>query len=341
MRFRDSCDCFGHKEERFFLFLRYCCFVRIRRFLSKMEKEFRISRFTDPQQWTTWEFTVRVMLKAGDVFEVVDGTERKPEGLVANLTKLQEWKKKDSKAQGIIVGSIGEKILLHILSCNTANEMWTKLNAVYAQKNETSISLLQERFFSYVKDSHDNMATHISRLETLYNKLIAMGVQTDKRLLLTKIILTLPSEYRYFSSAWDSTPLDKDKQTLENLSSRLLIEENRMFIQGEAERSEALLAKRRDASNAKQGGGVVLKLRARSGISSATNVAKSDTLDAIVRVRRQRKTRVTKGPTTKGKARLLFAKRIIDRAVMMGGTSTREPLITCVSSENGFANSLN
>lgn len=229
------------RGKAFFSLFAVLLFCARTTFFSEMEKEFRISKFTDPQQWTTWEFTVRVMLKANDVYEVVDGTERKPEDLVANLTKLQEWKKKDSKAQGIIVGSVGEKILLHILSCNTANEMWIRLNAVYAQKNETSISLLQEKFFSYVKDSHDNMATHISKLETLYNKLIAMGVQTDKRLLLTKIILTLPSEYRNFSSAWDSTPLDK--QTLENLSSRLLIEENRMLIRGEAEKSEALLAK--------------------------------------------------------------------------------------------------
>lgn len=85
---------------------------------------------------------------------------------------------------------------------------------------------------------------------------------------------------------------------------------------------------------------VVLKLKAMRGISSVTNVVRPDTLDAIARVRRQRKTEVTKRPTTRKEARHLFVKRNIDRAATMGGTSTREPLITCVSSENGFAISL-
>lgn len=44
-------------------------------------------------------------------------------------------------------------------------------------------------------------------------------------MLVSKILATLPEQYRYFASAWESTS-EKEK-TLENLTARLLLEETR------------------------------------------------------------------------------------------------------------------
>lgn len=56
--------------------------------------------------------------------------------------------------------------------------------------------------------------------------------------------MSLPSNYSHFSSAWESTAADQ--QTIENLSSRLVMEEARIAQQrkNQTELSEALVARR-------------------------------------------------------------------------------------------------
>lgn len=61
-------------------------------------------------------------------------------------------------------------------------------------------------------------------------------------MIITKLLLSLPTEYSYFHSAWDSTAAEH--QTFENLTARLTMEETRMTKQHRDEVSEALIAKR-------------------------------------------------------------------------------------------------
>ncbi|GBP70804.1 Retrovirus-related Pol polyprotein from type-1 retrotransposable element R1 4 [Eumeta japonica] len=42
-----------------------------------------------------------------------------------------------------------EEVMLHIISCDTAAAMWRKLLSVYEQKSETSIHIVQQRFFQF------------------------------------------------------------------------------------------------------------------------------------------------------------------------------------------------
>lgn len=63
--------------------------------------------------------------------------------------------------------------------------------------------------------------------------------------------MSLPSDYSHFSSAWESTA--DDQQTIENLTSRLVMEEARIAQQrkGQIEATEALQLRKN--SNGKRG----------------------------------------------------------------------------------------
>lgn len=132
-------------------------------------------------------------------------------------------------------------------NCQTSKEMWEKLNSVYEQTTESAKHLLQEQFYAYKKDPSHDIATHVSTLENLAQKLAVTGVKIDDSMLITKILMTLPLEYRHFSTAWDSTA--KEQQTILNSTNRLMVEESRMGIQGlnlnEVSPSEASFAKQR------------------------------------------------------------------------------------------------
>ncbi|KAK9687011.1 hypothetical protein QE152_g36763 [Popillia japonica] len=59
------------------------------------------------------------------------------------------WLTKDAKAQSLIVTRLSEEVMLHILTCGSANGMWRKLHSVYEQKSDTSIHIVQQQFFQY------------------------------------------------------------------------------------------------------------------------------------------------------------------------------------------------
>ena len=68
------------------------------------------------------------------------------------------------------------------------------------------------------------IAHHISELENLRHNLDICGEAVSESMLVNKILSTLPSQYKHFHSAWDSSAI-KDLNTL---TSRLLVEEKRL-----------------------------------------------------------------------------------------------------------------
>jgi len=87
------------------------------------------------------------------------------------------------------------------MNCETAKEMCDKLLSIYEQKSGTSISLLQEKFYSCVMDIVDSMAGHISKLENVSKQLAQSGEPISDSMLMTKILMTLPDTSKHFYSA--------------------------------------------------------------------------------------------------------------------------------------------
>lgn len=65
---------------------------------------------------------------------------------------------------------------------------------------------------------------HISTIEALARQLNEIGSPISEGLIISKILMTLPSSYRSFLSAWNNC--DESKKTLKMLEVRLLAEEN-------------------------------------------------------------------------------------------------------------------
>lgn len=189
------------------------------------------------EQWATWEYKVGIALKAGDVYNMVKGTETKPEvGAEDYEKKLTEWEKKDFKAQRIITETISEEFTIHLLACATSKDIWDKLHLIFEQQGETNKHALQQKFFSFQRDPNDNIATHISKVNKLVLQLRNAGVNIDESMVITRIITTLPSKYRHFGSSWDATAAAD--RTLQNLTNRLLGEELRASSMDPSEPNE-------------------------------------------------------------------------------------------------------
>lgn len=207
---------------------------------------YKIEKLTSASQWLLWKFQVRIMLSASDAFQVVSGDLAQP---AEGDAKLSAWQKVDMKAQRVIATSVGQQALLHIVNCTTSNQMWRKLHTVYEQKSDCSVHLLQQRFYSFVKDPNDSIACHISKLEELVQQLKDLKENISDSMIMTKILMTLPASYNHFHSAWEST--SAEQRTLDHLRERLMIEESRMSQkEWSGDVGEALMVKKQEGSNA-------------------------------------------------------------------------------------------
>ncbi|UYV83987.1 hypothetical protein LAZ67_X000796 [Cordylochernes scorpioides] len=248
----------GVLQDRWFLFLKYCrgltppvpCddaassgvdqlpgFPLL--FLCRVSKEFRepqlkwislplmttelpqIQKFNG-DNFHLWKFQMKIILEAKDLLSITDGSEVKPE--IEDIAKFSNWKKKDAKSKMLITTALEFKYLQQIVNCQTSAEMWKKLSTIYELKSETNKYLLQQRFFEYKMNPNDNIATHISKVETLAQQMKDLGEPISDVALITKIICSLPDKYKNFITAWDS--VSSEEKTLENLTARLLKEES-------------------------------------------------------------------------------------------------------------------
>lgn len=133
--------------------------------------------------------------------------------------------KKDANAQKVIVLSLDRKPMMHVINCNTAREMWTKLSNVYQRDNEQQKYVLMQDFFNYTMSKTEDVSTHVGRLQNLVYRIRALGTEITDQMLMSKILVTLPASYKPFVTAWEST--SEEGKTTENLISRLLLEEMR------------------------------------------------------------------------------------------------------------------
>ncbi|CAH2097113.1 unnamed protein product [Euphydryas editha] len=174
------------------------------------------------RNWNVWKFQTMVLLRGNGWLDIVEGKCVKP----ANATEKLAWETNDAKAQTLLVTRMTEEVMLHVITCTSSSEMWRKLQSVYEQKTETSVHIIQQRFFQYKYEKGTDMSIFLSKIQEMQNQLKQMGEEISDKFVITKVLMSLPDEYKHFVSAWESAP--DNKQTIENLVARLLIEEERV-----------------------------------------------------------------------------------------------------------------
>lgn len=183
-----------------------------------------IEKLAKAEDFDMWKFHVLIIMKSENLYGLLDGSDELKETMSAEQKK--EWHRSDAKAQRIILMSIAKEAKLHVTTCGTAYEMYKKLSAVYEKTQDQQKCTVLQEFFGLKYNKQDGLSVHVSKIQSIAFKLNNMKAGVDEAMVMSKILNTLPDEYRYFSSAWESaTPSER---TLDNLISRLLCEEVRI-----------------------------------------------------------------------------------------------------------------
>ena len=119
--------------------------------------------------------------------------------------------------------------------------MWKKLNAVRDMKLDENLSMVQKQLSDFKREESESAAHNLSKLEQLSEKMQALGSEIGEKMLITRILTTLPKKFDHFHSARDS--VGGEKKTLDKATIRLIMDEFRWKNDDDQQASVALVTK--------------------------------------------------------------------------------------------------
>lgn len=124
-----------------------------------------------------------------------------------------------------------------LLTCLTARDIWVSLTSRYQQNSTERKQSLGQEFLTYKFNPEHNIRSHVEAIKLIGQQLREAGGAMDDEGICGRILTTLPPSLHYFRCAYESTPITE--RTLENLTTRLVREEERLNEMNKGQRSPA------------------------------------------------------------------------------------------------------
>ncbi|KHJ39942.1 zinc knuckle [Trichuris suis] len=115
-----------------------------------------------------WRTKVKAILIRDDLWDIVNGL--KPEA------PTTAWQKQNNKAMALITLSIEDSQLLHIANCDTAFEMWEKLQKQFARSSFGSQLYLRRKLYG-IRFTSVSMQNHINSVLEVVELLKGAGTE--------------------------------------------------------------------------------------------------------------------------------------------------------------------
>src|SRR5437667_5827962 len=212
--------------------------------ITNVEESYKIEPLQGSANYRTWKFSMKMVLQARDLWEVVSGEEVKPDA-----EKLgQAWDKKARKALAAIALALSAAEKEHIIDCTTPKAAWDILEKLYEGKGRNrKFMLLQELFRMSMEGGR--MDSYLRAVREKMSELSTVGLKLEDDIKLAIILNGLPERYRYLVVSLEKQEtIDFDELTARPLEEELKINPPTMTV-------HALMSKK----NLYSGGGFVEK----------------------------------------------------------------------------------
>uniref|UniRef100_A0A5S6QB34 DUF4219 domain-containing protein n=1 Tax=Trichuris muris TaxID=70415 RepID=A0A5S6QB34_TRIMR len=168
-----------------------------------------------------WRTKVKAILIRDDLWDIVNGV--KPEAPTA------AWQKQNNKAMALITLSIEDSQLLHIANCDTAFEMWEKLQKQFARSSFGSQLYLRRKLYG-IRFTSGSMQNHINSLLEVVELLKGAGTEITTGELVAVLLCSLPESYSGLVTALEGR--NEADLTVEYVTGKMLDEYQRRIENG-------------------------------------------------------------------------------------------------------------
>lgn len=185
----------------------------------------KISKLQSEKDFPVWKFQVNILFKSSNVQDIINHA-----GPIPSVPDGQnnDFQTRDAKAQKIIMMTVDKKVMIHIMTCETAKQMYDKLCALFERSGEDRKCELLQKFYQYQYDTTKNMADNFGIIENIIYQLRLLDEKISENSVISKMLAILPETFSGFITSWESAPLHE--KTLINLTTRLVKEEERLKL---------------------------------------------------------------------------------------------------------------
>ena len=232
-------------------------------------KSYSIEKLNE-SNYRSWSQVVESHLDDQDLWEVVKGTDKKPEhpstpttsvsqstdqtvataAMEEYETKLEAWTKKAKKARKMIISTISPSVMTYVEGTKDSAEMWMILEGRYKPKTRVTLRQLQRQFNTMkMMDDDGDMEKHLQKVERLKRQIEEQGEQISDSSYVSVLLNCAPSRYDIQISILEA----QDDVTSTIIINRLLEEYRKFLITKPEETKMALLTNQRKGVNQKGG----------------------------------------------------------------------------------------
>src|SRR5271169_3570604 len=243
-------------------------------------KSYSIEKLNE-SNYRSWSQVVESHLDDQDLWEVVQGNDKKPEHPSTSIpqsseqaateaaaemeeyeTKLEAWTKKAKKARKMIISTISASVMTYVEGTKDPAEMWTILEGRYKPKTRVTLRQLQRQFNTMkMMDDDGDMDKHLQGVERLKRQIEEQGEQISDSSYVSVLLNCAPSRYDVQISILEA----QDDITSTIIINRLLEEYRKFLIAKPEETKMALLMNQRKSTNQKGG-------KSKSGRNSSSSL---------------------------------------------------------------------
>src|SRR5271170_2511810 len=231
-------------------------------------KSYSIEKLNE-SNYRSWSQVVESHLDDQDLWEVVQGNDKKPERPSTSIpqsseqaateaaaemeeyeTKLEAWTKKAKKARKMIISTISASVMTYVEGTKDPAEMWTILEGRYKPKTCVTVRQLQRQFNTMkMMDDDGDMEKHLQKVERLKRQIEEQGEQISDSSYVSVLLNCAPPRYDVQISILEA----QDDVTSTIIINRLLEEYRKFLVTKPEETKMALLTNRGKRANQKGG----------------------------------------------------------------------------------------
>ena len=141
----------------------------------------------------TWKFNLKMILKMKNLWDIVTGTETVAVG--ATPTKRLEFKKRDDQAHSIICLSVKESLQIYVRNTDTGQEAWKNLAEHFEEKTLAKKIHFRRKLYSTRLQSGSSMVEHVNALRTIGEHLESLEDPVADKDMVMILLSSLPSEF--------------------------------------------------------------------------------------------------------------------------------------------------
>ncbi|CAN6677669.1 unnamed protein product [Malus baccata var. baccata] len=153
--------------------------------------------------FTKWSYQFQSVLRGYDLFEFFTGEYQCPSkyfvstetGVTKEITtEYKEWVKKDLALLSLLIATLSDEAMDHIVGCKTSQEAWECLHERFASVSVVRVKQLKSEFHTIQKGT-DSVDKCLLRLKAIRDQLVYAGEKITDNDFIIAAISGLPPEF--------------------------------------------------------------------------------------------------------------------------------------------------